>query len=81
MVTTFNEIFEKYRPKQEYSIIKGIGSETGRYIACVFKKVEVNGRRREIAETSVANFATKDLTEYFNFLSNYIEKVNGTESN
>ncbi len=73
----FNQIFIDYKPKEEYSIMKGITSESQRYFASIYKKVSVGKNKLgkdNHTETSIGNIATKDIEEYFKFLEPYIEK-------
>lgn len=72
--TDLQALFAEWKPKPELEIWARISAHTGKYIGCVFKKVVVNRRKAEYADTCVGNIATSDWDEYLKFLKPHIEK-------
>ena len=71
---TYEELFQQYKPKDEFVIYKLKSQETDKFIACVYKKVAVNRFKSEFCDASIAVITEKDFDTYFNKLQPYIQK-------
>lgn len=71
---TFEEVFVQFVPKPEYTILKGIGETSGKFLAFIYKKVTVQVKlgRKETAEISIATIAATTVEDYITQLKPYI---------
>ncbi len=78
MIEQLDKFKQTVAPKVGYSIHVGISSDSKRFIASVFQKVEIKSKKYgvEIANTSVFNTnETTSLEAFEKVLSPYIVKV------
>ena len=71
---TLQEVFNVYKPKEGFSILPFQSRITGRFIACVYKKVLVNKYKREYAEGAIKTVSVDTIEKYLKELEPYIEK-------
>lgn len=74
---TYEELFQQFKPKEEFTVSVLKSKETGNYIASIYRKgVSVNRYKKETMEASLGCISTKDMSKYIEFLSPYIEPRN-----
>jgi len=71
---TIQDIFKKYKPKEEFSIYAFQSKHTQKYIACIFKKIAVNRFAKEFCDGSIKNINEVHIEKYLNELKPYIEE-------
>lgn len=76
-ITTIEEFKANYKPLDEYTILAKKSTESGKFIACVFKKGIIQARySREPYEASVCNIAEANMDKFLKLLGPYIKLRN-----
>jgi uncharacterized protein YozE (UPF0346 family) len=73
-MTTLEELFKTYKPKQGWKIMAKKSEHTGKYIASVFEDVVVSKYSKDVAEVSRLLIVEPDFNKYFLQLTPYLDK-------
>lgn len=74
---TIQDIFAKYKPKEEYSIYAFQSKYTQRFVACIFKKGVIRSRfGNEPYEGSLKNINEEKIEKFLSGIKPYVVERN-----